>query len=106
MIHTNGSSVQKIGGVGNIITTLEGDALKYGVQLQFLATHNEAEYEAILIGLRDAKALEAKNVLLKCDSRLMIGQINGKYEAKENRMQNYLKLTDELIGEFDKVRFM
>ena len=38
--------------------------LKYGVQLKFSATNNEAEYEGILIGLRVRKALGAKNLLL------------------------------------------
>ena len=44
------------------------------------------KYEAILTGLRLAKSMEAKKVLLKSDSRLVIGQIKGDYEAKELRM--------------------
>ena len=71
------------GEVEVIITSLEGDILKYGVQLQFPATNNKVEYEAILTGLKIAKSMEAKNILLKSDSRLVIGQIKGDYEAKE-----------------------
>ena len=70
--------------------------LKYGVQLKFLATNNEAEYERILTGLRLGKALDAKNLLIQSDSKLVIGQIKGEYEAKEERMQKYLKLTKHL----------
>ena len=70
--------------------------LKYGVQLKFSATNNEAEYEVILMGLRLGKALGAKNLLVQNDSRLMIGQIRGEYEAKEERMQKYLKLMKHL----------
>ena len=55
------------------IITLEGNVLKYGVQLQYPATNNEAEYEAILTGLRIGKALGAKNLLLQSDSKLVIG---------------------------------
>ena len=47
-----------------VIITLEGEMLKYGVQLKFPATNNEAEYEGILKGLRVEKALGAKNLLL------------------------------------------
>ena len=36
----------------------------------------------------------------------MIGQIKGEYEAKEERMQKYLRLTRHLIYEFDKVVFV
>lgn len=57
-------------------------------------TNNEVEYEQILTGLTVAKALGAKNALLKSDSKLVIGQINGEFEAKENRIQKYLKLTN------------
>ena len=85
-IQTDGSSAQKMGGVGVVITTPNGKVLKYGVQLKFLATNNEAEYEGILTGLRLGKALGAKNLLVQNDSKLVIEQIKGEYEAKEERM--------------------
>ena len=44
MIQTDGSSAQRRGGVGVVITTPDGEILKYGVQLKFSATNNEAEY--------------------------------------------------------------
>ena len=66
--------------------------MKYGVQLKFPITNNEAEYEAILTGLRIAWALKAKNILLSSDSQLVIGQVKGDFKAKETRMQKYLKL--------------
>ena len=47
--------------------------LKYGVQLKFPVTNNEAEYEGIMTGLRVGKALGAKNLLLQSDSKLVIG---------------------------------
>ena len=70
--------------------------LKYGVQLKFPATNNETEYEGILIGLRFGKALGVKNLLIQSDLKLVIEQIRGEYEAKEERMQKYLKLTKHL----------
>ena len=80
--------------------------LKYGAQLKFPATNNETEYEGILMGLRLEKALSAKNLLIQSDSKLVIGQIRGEYEAKEQRMQKYLKLTRHLTREFDTVEFV
>ena len=79
--------------------------MKYGVQLNFPVTNNEAEYEAILIGLKIAQAFRAKTALLKSDSQLVIGQVNGDFEVTESRMQRYLKLTNQLIGKFDRVKF-
>ncbi|XP_030948935.1 uncharacterized protein LOC115972835 [Quercus lobata] len=98
--------VLRKGGVGVVITTPEGEVLKYGVQLKFPATNNEAEYEGILTGLRLGKALGAKNLLIQSDSKLVIGQIRGEYEAKEERMQKDLKLTKHITQEFDIVEFM
>ena len=106
MILTDGSSVQKREAVGVIINTPERETFKYGVWLQFPTTNNKVEYKAILIGLRIGKALGAKSLLLKSDSKLVIGQIKGEYEAKKCRMQKYLKLTNQLVQEFNQVDFM
>ena len=63
-IQTDDSSVQRRGRVRVIIITPEGETLKYGVQLAFLATNNEVEYEGVLTGLRVEKALGVKKLLL------------------------------------------
>ncbi|XP_050259164.1 uncharacterized protein LOC126704182 [Quercus robur] len=105
-IQTDGSSAQMRGGIGVFITTPDREMFKYGVQLKFSATNNEAEYEGILTGLRLGKALGAKNLLVQNDSKLMIGQIKGEYEAKEERMQKYLRLTKHLNREFDAMEFV
>ena len=65
---------------------------KYGVQLKFPATNNEVECEGILMRLRVKKALGAKNLLLQSDFKLLVRQIKEEYEAKEDRLQKYLKL--------------
>ena len=75
------------GEVGVIITTPDGEMLKYEVQLKFPTTNNEAKYEGILTRLRIGKALGAKNLLLRSDSKLVIGQIKEEYKAKEEKMQ-------------------
>ena len=105
-IQTDGSSAQKTGGVGVVIITPDGEILKYGVRLKFPATNNEAMYEGILTGLRLGRALGATNLLVQNDSKLVIGQIKGDYEANEERMHKYVKLTKHLTREFDKVEFM
>ena len=46
--------------------------------------------------MRVEKALAAKNLLLQSDLKLILGQIKEDYEAKEERMQKYLRLTKHL----------
>ena len=74
-INTDGSSTQKGGGVGIVITSLKKDVLKYGVQLKFPITNNKAKYKALLTGLRIARALGVEKIMLKSDSQLIIGQL-------------------------------
>ena len=69
-----------------MITTPDGETLKDGVRLRFPATNNEAEYEGVLTGLRLGKALGVKNLLIQSYSKLVIEQIKGEYEVKEERM--------------------
>ena len=78
-IQTDDSSAQKRGGVGVVITTPDGEVLKYGVQLRFPTTNNEAKYEGILTRLRLGKALGVKNLLIQSDSKLVVKQIKGEY---------------------------
>ena len=104
-IQIDGSSAQKRGGVGVVIITPEGKILKYLVQLKFPATNNEVEYEGILMRLRVRKTLGAKNLLLESDSKLVVWQIKEEYEAREERMQKYLRQTKHLTQEFDRVEF-
>ena len=103
-IYSDGSSVTGLEGVGVIMMSPESDVLKYGVQLQFQATNNEARYEAVIASLKVAKALGVKNLRLRTDSKLIVVKITNEYEAKEERMKKYLQLTSQLINEFDDVR--
>ena len=105
-IQIDGLSAQKRGKVGVVITAHNREILKYGVQLRFPATNNEAEYEGILMGLRLEKAFGVKNLLIQSDSKLVVEQIKREYEAKEERMQKYLRLTRHLTREFNEVEFV
>ena len=105
-VQTNGSATKKMGEARVVLISPEEETLKYVVRLQFLTTNNEAEYEALLTGLNLAKALGAKNLIIQADSQLIIGQVKGDYEAKEERMQKYLKIIQWLSQHFDSLDFM
>ena len=75
-IQTDGSSAQGKGGVGVVITAPDGEELKYGVQLKFPATNNEAEYEGILTRLRLGRALGIKHLLVRNDPAILVSNIH------------------------------
>ena len=49
-----------------------GDQLKYMVHLEFEATNNMAEYEALIFGLTQGLSLGVRQLLVKGDSQLII----------------------------------
>ena len=88
-----------------VLISLEGEILKYAVKLQFPATNNETEYETLLTRLNLARVLKAKTLIIQDDSQLVVGQEKGDYDAKEERMQKYLKITKKILQHFNNVKF-
>ena len=80
--------------------------MTYKVRLQYQATNNEVEYEALLKGLELAKSIEAESVLILGDSQLVMGQVNGTCEAKEERMKKYLEKVLQLVKKFKEANFV
>ncbi len=79
-------------GAGIWIETLQK---KYSQFLGENKTNNEAEYEALILGLKKIKSLlgkkQAKETKVKCflDSELVVKQLNHQYKLKEKRIQQY-----------------
>uniref|UniRef100_A0A2N9HST9 RNA-directed DNA polymerase n=1 Tax=Fagus sylvatica TaxID=28930 RepID=A0A2N9HST9_FAGSY len=103
-VNIDGSSTKDSGGVGIVLKSPEGDIIKKAMRLQYPTTNNEAEYEALLVGLKTAKILGATELDVRSDSQLVVGQVNGDYEAKEGRMQQYLQLVRHQISQFREAR--
>jgi ribonuclease HI len=47
-----------------VLIPLEGDMLKYAIQIKFPTTNNIAEYEGLVVGLRLAKELGIRRLLI------------------------------------------
>ncbi|GKA08176.1 reverse transcriptase domain-containing protein [Tanacetum coccineum] len=71
-------------GAGLILTNPKGVEFTYAMRFRFEATNNEAEYEALIAGLRIAEQMGIKNLQVNVDSRLVANQVNGSYVAKES----------------------
>ena len=78
------------------------EILEQSFRLIFHASNNEAEYEALIAGLRLAHGLKIHNVHAYCDSQLVASQYIGEYEARDERMDAYLKLVQNLAQSFDQ----
>nr|GFC85875.1 reverse transcriptase domain-containing protein [Tanacetum cinerariifolium] len=91
MLFTDGSSCVDGSGAGLILTNPVGVEFTYALRFQFTASNNEAEYEALVAGLRIATQMGVKNVQVNVDSKLVANQVLGTYMAKEDNMIKYLE---------------
>nr|GEU56963.1 reverse transcriptase domain-containing protein [Tanacetum cinerariifolium] len=91
IMFTNGSSCTDGFGAGLIITNPKGMEFTYFLRFRFDATNNEAEYKALIDGLKIAEQMGVKNLKANVDSRLVANQVNGTYIAKEADMIRYLE---------------
>ena len=89
-VYVDGASNQKGSGVGLILMSPEKIVIEKALRLNFLATNNEAEYEALLVGMTMVQRMGGKSIKLFSDSRLVVGQVRGEFEAKDERMLGYL----------------
>ncbi|KAF8109753.1 hypothetical protein N665_0092s0025 [Sinapis alba] len=102
ILHVDGASSNKGSGIGVHLQSPTGELIEQSFRLGFAASNNEAEYEALIAGLRLAKVVGARRLRAFCDSQLVASQYSGEYEAKNERMDAYLNLTKSLAAEFDQ----
>ena len=91
-VHVDGASNAKGSRARIVIITPEGILLEHSFRLGFNASNNEAEYEALLAGLRAVSRLEARDVEVYSDSRLIVNEVQGSFEAQDPQMKVYLEL--------------
>nr|GEX21194.1 reverse transcriptase domain-containing protein [Tanacetum cinerariifolium] len=99
-LFTDGSSCVDGSGAGLILTIPKGIEFTYALRFQFAASNNEAEYEALIAGLRIAAQMGVKNVHVSVDSKLVANQVLGTYVAKEENMVKYLDKVKSLVRGF------
>lgn len=99
----DGSITKEGAGAGIFINSPNGQTFKFAVKFNFHVSNNEAEYEAFIRSLNILADLGAQHIVLHLDSQLVIQQMLGTYERKEERMIAYAKQAEELLKKFHKV---
>jgi ribonuclease HI len=89
-------------GAGIVLISPQGDKLKYVLQMSFpQASNNEAECEALLHGMKMAKACGATRLKIFGDLNLIVQQVMNKCDAISDNMTAYRNLYYYLEGTFD-----
>ncbi len=100
------------GALGVVFVNEKGqDFRKYSEFLGEELTNNEAEYQAVIFGLKKFKALFGKKLAksseieLRTDSELLVKQLNGEYKILEPKIQSLFLEVWNLKLDFKKVKF-
>ena len=89
-VYVDGAANQKGSGVGLVLISPEELVVEKSLRLGFSAMNNEAEYEALLEGMSIIHRMGGKSITMFSDSRLVVDQVKGELESRDDRMREYL----------------
>ncbi len=101
-LYTDGASRGNPGpaGAGVVVVSRNGRTIAEKSVFLGKATNNMAEYQALVIGLRELGRFLPKRLTIRMDSELIVKQLNGAYRVRnKDLLPMYLEAKD-LIGKF------
>jgi ribonuclease HI len=69
-------------------------------------TNNYAEYMGLILGLKHAKTLGAKEIEIFADSELLIRQLGGRYQVKSATLRPLYEEAVKLLNDFSRVKLV
>ena len=105
-VYVDGTTNQRDFGVRLVLVSPEKITIKKSLRLGFLATNNEVEYEALLMGMAMVQRMGGNAVEMFSDSRLDVGQMKGELEARDEKMQGYLSQIRHLQSGFESFNLL
>ncbi|RDX81360.1 Retrovirus-related Pol polyprotein from transposon 17.6, partial [Mucuna pruriens] len=99
-LFVDGSSNQIGSGAGVILEGPDGIVIEHSLHFDFKASNNQVEYEALLAGMKLALEIKAKKLTVKSDSKLVTGQVNGEYQAKDPKLAKYRERARAMVASF------
>jgi ribonuclease HI len=93
-------------GAGAVLLDTQGRVVDRLGKYLGVQTNNYAEYMGLLLGLKRARALGAREVEVFADSELMIRQLGGQYAVKSPTLKPLFEQARALLGEFTRVKLV
>jgi len=100
-VYVDGAANHRGSRVGLVLISPERIIIEKSLKLDFSTTNNEAEYEALLVGMTMVQKIGGNAMEIFSNSRLVIGQVQGKLEAKDVRMKECLSQVRYLQSGFE-----
>jgi ribonuclease HI len=101
-IYVDGSKRVSGAGAGVVLVSPQGDKMRYLLHMRFTnLSNNEAEYKAVLHGMRMVKACGTTRIKIHGDSNLIAQQVMKECDATCANMIAYRAIYDKLKGNFE-----
>jgi len=102
-IHVDGASRGNPGpaGIGVVIEDEQGITKARISGYIGEATNNQAEYRALIMGLREAAKLKAEHVDIRTDSKLLAEQVQGNYKVRNANLRLLFQQVKQLLADFE-----
>ncbi|KAH7847405.1 hypothetical protein Vadar_025703 [Vaccinium darrowii] len=102
----DGSKTSQMAGIGVVLESPQGLKTKFGFQInEGECTNNQAEYEALVMGLELLLALKVDIVEVFGDSQLVINQVKGEFGCHSVGLKPYHQYVKLLIKQFHMITF-
>ncbi|XP_057730619.1 uncharacterized protein LOC130945949 [Arachis stenosperma] len=105
-LYVDGASNENGCGVGILLKDDEGVQAEQSIKFLFQTTNNQAEYEALLAGLRLAKEVGISSLTVHCDSLLVVQQVSGQFQVRDKLLEKYLSSVKTLVQSFQKFEIL
>jgi ribonuclease HI len=105
VMYFDGSLKPEGAGAGVLLISPKDEQLKYVLQILWKVSNNEAEYEALLHGLRLTISLGSKRLLVYGDSAVVINQVNKPWDRNKENMDAYFLEVRKLENKFYGLEF-
>ncbi len=103
-IYTDGAARGNPGpaGAGAVLMDEDGDVVAELSRYLGETTNNQAEYQALIIALEEARRLGADQLSIFSDSELLVKQIKGDYLVRNEGLRRLFKLAKDKLKIFGK----
>ncbi|GAU47095.1 hypothetical protein TSUD_369280 [Trifolium subterraneum] len=89
-------------GTGVVLEGPEGVLIEQSLRFAFKASNNQAEYEALIAGMKLDKEMEVHELKAQSDSQLVANQVAGEFQTKDPQLAKYLEKVKEMAKHFTK----
>ncbi|XP_014493263.1 uncharacterized protein LOC106755592 [Vigna radiata var. radiata] len=99
-LYVDGAAGRASAGAGVVLEGPGGFLIEQSLVFKFKAFNNQAKYEALIAGLALALDMGAQSLTCRTDSQLVVGQMMGEFQVKDDQLLRYFHKASTIAKNF------